>query len=276
MTSDVNRPSYVMAFTGNHSAFTGDYYIQGHARIAPAVFSPLAGIKLADGTNGVGVIETAGTFSRPAGTGKGEVCWKRFGAYSSSYGLRGGFAARGGDLTVNLGGEGAKLVPGADYLPNGAIIQLQSRYADGTLTFANGFELGGKAQKVDVWSGKTATLAGAVSDEVGGGKLDVTGNLDFAGTLEIGAANIASAPLMTVDGELSFATGATVSVDPAVFTGNAMEAYAEVGLPLASATGAITEVSVIDVEGVPDGWFLANRNGAVVLKRQQAFMLIVR
>ena len=276
LTSDVNRPSYVMAFTGNHSAFTGDYYIQGHARIAPAVFSPLAGIKLADGTNGVGVIETAGTFSRPAGTGKGEVCWKRFGAYSSSYGLRGGFAARGGDLTVNLGGEGAKLVPGADYLPNGAIIQLQSRYADGTLTFANGFELGGKTQKVDVWSGKTATLAGAVSDEVGGGKLDVTGNLDFAGTLEIGAVNIASAPLMTVDGDLSFATSATVSVDPAVFSGNAMEAYAEVGLPLASATGAITEVSVIDVEGVPDGWFLANRNGAVVLKRQQAFMLIVR
>ena len=41
-----------MAFTGDHSAFTGDYYIQGRAQIAPATFSPLAGIKLADGNIG--------------------------------------------------------------------------------------------------------------------------------------------------------------------------------------------------------------------------------
>ena len=275
LTSDVNRRSYGMAFTGDHSAFTGDYYIQGHARIAPSVFSANAGIKLADGTNGVGVIETAGTFSRPAGTGKGELCWKRFGAYSSSYGLRGGFAAFGGDLTVNLGGEGAKLVPGADYLPDNTVIQLQSRYADGTLTFANGFELGGKTQNIDVWSDKTATLSGAVSDEVGNGKLAVTGNLAFAGTLEIGAVNIAAAPLMTVDGDLSFSTGATVSVDPAVFSGNAMAAYEEVGLPLATATGSITGLPALDAANVPAGWYIAKRNGAVVLKRQQAFMVIV-
>jgi hypothetical protein len=68
------------------------------------VFSAQAGICLADGTNGVGVIETTGTFTRPVGTGKGEVCWKRFAAYPSDYGLRGGFAAQAGDLTVNLGG----------------------------------------------------------------------------------------------------------------------------------------------------------------------------
>ena len=51
LTSDVNRRGCSMAFTGDHSAFTGDYYIQGHARIAPAIFSANAGIKLADGTN---------------------------------------------------------------------------------------------------------------------------------------------------------------------------------------------------------------------------------
>ena len=276
LTSDVNRRGRAMAFTGDHSSFIGDYYIQGHARIAPATFSALAGIKLADGTNGVGVIETSGTFTRPAGTDKGEVCWRRFSAYPSAYGLRGGFAAFGGNLTVNLGGEGAKLLPGSDYLPDNTVIQLQSQYTDGALTFANGFELGGKTQSVNVWSGKTATLAGAVSDEVGGGKLDVTGNLDFAGTLEIGAVNIASTPLMTVDGDLSFADGATVRVDPAAFANGAMTPYEKDGLPLITATGAITGLPALADSGIPDGWYLAKRDGAVILKRKQGFVLIVR
>ena len=276
LTSDVNRPGNSMAFTGDHSAFTGDYYIQGCARIAPSVFSANAGIKLADGTNGVGVIETAGTFTRTVGTGKGELCWKRFKAYPAAYGLRGGFAAFGGDLTVNLGDEGAKLSPESDYLPDNAIIQLQSEYADGALTLANGFELGGKTQKVDVWSGKTATLSGAVSDEVGGGKLDITGNLAFAGTIEIGAANVGASPFVTVDGDLSFEAGATVRVDPAAFANGAMTPYEQDGLPLATATGTITGLPALDAPGIPDGWYIAKRNGAVVLKRKQAFLMIVR
>ncbi len=217
-TSDVNRSGYAMAFTGDHSAFTGDYYIQGHARIAPETFSPLAGICLADGTNGIGVVETSGSFTRPAGTGKGEVCWKRFAAYPASYGLRGGFAAKGGDLTVNLGDEGAKLSPESDYLPAGAVIQLQSQYADGDLTFANGFELNGKTQKVNVWSGKTATISGAISDSVGGGALAVTGNLKLEGaTLEIASVNLSS-PIVTATGTLDFA-GAVVAVDPTALAG---------------------------------------------------------
>ena len=276
LTSDVNRPDREIAFTGDHSAFTGDYYIHGNANIAPATFSSLAGIKLADGTNGVGVIATSGTFSCPAGTGKGEICWKRFDAYPASYGLRGGFAAKGGDLTVNLGGDGSKLAIGADYLPNGAVIQLQSQYADGDLTFANGFELGGKTQAVNVWSGKTATLAGAVSDEVGGGKLDVTGNLAFAGTIEVGAANVGASPFIAVDGDLSFEDGATVRVDPAAFANNAMNPYEKDGLPLATATGAITGLPTLAASGIPDGWYLVRRNDTLLLKRKQAFLLIVR
>ena len=177
---------------------------------------------------------------------------------------------------VNLGDEGAKLVVGADYLPDGAVIQLQSQYADGDLTFANGFELGGKTQAVNVWSGKTATIAGAVSDEVGGGKLDVTGNLAFAGTIEIGAANVGASPFIAVDGDLSFEDGATVRVDPAAFANNAMAPYETNGLPLATATGTITGLPTLAASGIPDGWYLARRNGSLLLKRKQAFLLIVR
>ena len=277
LTSDVNRGSCAMAFTGDHSAFTGDYYIQDHARIAPAVFSPLAGICLADGTNGVGVIETSGSFLRPAGTGKGEICWKRFKAYPASYGLRGGFSAFGGTLTVNLGGEGAKLVPGSDYLPEGAVIRLQSRYSNGTLSFANGFELGGKTQKVSVYSGKTATLSGAVSDETGGGVLVVTGNLDFAGTLEVSSANItAGAEMVTVSGDLSFSEDATVRL-PASVTAADLAVYKDTGLPLFTAAGTITWCPALDAPGLGGAWCLrAKRNGTVSLVMPKGTTVIIR
>ena len=273
LTSDVNRPSCAMAFTGDHSAFTGDYYIQGRAQIAPATFSPLAGIKLADGTNGVGVIETAGTFDRPAGTGKGEVCWKRFSAYPNSYGLRGGFAARGGSLKVNLGGDGAKLTVGSDYLPNGAVIQLQSQYADGNITFENGFELDGKTQKVNVWSGKTATISGAVSDAVGGGKLDVTGNLAFAGTLEVAATNLVSSMMMKVSGSLDLSSATVKFADDVNET--ALSTYEESGVTLMSATGSVTGVPELDAPALVGRWKLRVRNNNVSLVKVKGTCVIV-
>ena len=276
LTSDVNRRGCAMAFIGDHSAFTGDYYIQGHARIAPAIFSANAGIKLADGTNGIGVVETSGSFTRPAGTGKGEVCWKRFKAYPSAYGLRGGFAAFGGDLTVNLGGEGAKLAVGSEYLPDNTIVQLQSQYADGALTFANGFELGGKTQKVNVWNGKTATISGAVSDEVGGGALAVTGNLDFAGTLEVADANIATdAAMMTVDGDLAFAAGAKVRL-PASVTTEDLAAYKEAGLPLFTATGSVSGFPALEAPGLAGKWRVRVKNGVVSLVELKGLVIYLR
>ena len=276
LTSDINRRGYAMAFTGDHSAFTGDYYIQGHARIAPSVFSTLAGIKLADGTNGVGVIEASGSFTRPVGTGKGEICWKTHKAYANfGYGLRGGFAARGGDLTVNLGGTGAKLVVGADYLPDRTIIQLQSQYPEnesqgpgGTLTFVNGFELGGKTQKVNVWSGKQATFAGALSDAVGGGALAVTGNLALDGaTLEVGAANL-SAPMLTVNGTLTLAGTLNLAIDPTCLEGRDE-------ITLATATGGVSGTPTM-AGNVPSQWTLAVRSNSLVLKKLNGTVLIVR
>lgn len=278
LVSDVNRSGYAMAFTGDHSAFTGDYYVQGHARIAPSVFSAAAGICLADGTNGVGVIETSAAFTRPAGTGKGAVCWKTHKAYETlGYGLRGGFAARGGDLTVNLGGAGAKLLAGADYLPEGTVIQLQSQYADGALAFMNGFELGGREQKVNVWEGKAATLVGPLSDSVGGGVLAVEGDISFAGQMEVGPECVAGGqPMLSADGDLSFADGATVRVDAAVFEGGAMAAYGQSGLPLATATGTLSGMPALDSSSVPAGWYLVKHGGTLLFKRQQPFVMVVR
>ena len=217
----------------------------------------------------MGVIETSGTFTRPAGTGKGEICWKTHEAYASlGYGLRGGFAAKGGDLTVNLGDEGAKLSPGSDYLPNNAVIQLQSQYADGDLTFVNGFELGGKTQKVNVWSGKTATFAGALSDAVGGGALAVTGNLALEGaTFEIAPANVA-APLLTVSGTLTLAGTLNIALDPTCVEGRDE-------ITLATATGGVSGTATV-AGTLPSQWAVKARANSLVLKKLNGTVLIVR
>ena len=217
----------------------------------------------------MGVIEASGSFTRPAGTGKGEICWKIHKSYANlGYGLRGGFAAKGGDLTVNLGDEGAKLSPGADYLPDNAVIQLQSQYADGDLTFENGFELGGKTQKVNVWSGKTATFAGALSDAVGGGALAVTGNLALDGaTLEVGAANL-SAPMLAVDGALTLDGTLNIAIDPTCVEGRDE-------ITLATATGGVSGTPAA-AGNIPSQWMLLARTNSLMLKKLKGTMLIVR
>ena len=191
--------------------------------------------------------------------------------------MRGGFAAFGGDLTVNLGGAGAKLLPGSGYLPENAVVQLQSQYADGALVFANGFELDGKTQRVNVWTGKTATLSGSISDEVGGGALAVTGNIDFAGALEVSEANLAAgAPMVTVDGNLSFSSGAEVRLPESV-TPETLEAYKDAGIALFSATGKIIGCPVLDAPGLAGVWFLrARKNGTVSLVRPKGMAVVVR
>lgn len=272
ITCDIARGNYRIDYAGDHSAFTGDYYINGIARISPATFSSAAGIRLSDGTNGVGVIETKGTFTRPLGTGKGEICWKSH-PLLNSWGLRGGFGAVGGKLTVNLGGEGAKLAVGSAALPADAVIQLQTEYSDGELVFANGFELGGLTQKVVIYSTKsvkTAQLTGAVSDAVGGGTLDVSGALTYSGTLEVTAANLqAGVPLLSVDGSLTL-DGAKVSV---AATKDELAALEGTEFPVATCDGTISGDYTFDC---PSGWKVVQRNGGLSMLKSRGTVIVFR
>ena len=148
-----------------------------------------------------------------------------------------------------------------------------SVFADGALTFANGFALGGRTQKVRVWQEKTATLAGAISDEVGGGAPAAAGAIAFAGTLEFGAATAAAnSALLAVDGDLAFASGASVAVDPAALA----ELDSESDYAIATATGAITGVPALDAASDAAGWHVAVKRGAVVLRHVHPFVMVVR
>ena len=136
--------------------------------------------------------------------------------------------------------------------------------------FMNGFELGGKTQNVNVWSDKTATFAGALSDAVGGGALAVTGNLKLDGaTLEVGAANI-STPMLAVDGALTLAGTLNLAL------GVTKEELAANGdVTLATATGGISgEVAVSG--NIPSNWTVLARANSLVLKKINGTMVIVR
>jgi len=161
---------------------------------------------------------------------------------------------------------------GSDYLPEGTIIQLQSQYADGALTFANGIALGGKSQKISVWNEKSATLSGDVSDAVGGGQLEVTGDLVFAGTLEFAAANLAAeAPLLSVDGNLDL-TDAQIDV---LADAETLEAYKANGVVLASATGTITGIPMLK-HPLPGTWTLKAEGGTLSLVSVGGTMIWIR
>jgi hypothetical protein len=172
LTGEAGLRTYA-EFSGDHTAFAGRYYVLGAVRVQTggAPLSTNANIRFADNGNGFGTLDMPGTFTRPLGTGAGTVCWQK---HPSTGGLYGGFSAYGGDLTVNLHGDGRTLAYGSEALPANAVVYLQNRDATGVLSFENGLDLKGLATphiRVSTDLEKTARLKGVISDSVGGGTL---------------------------------------------------------------------------------------------------------
>ncbi|MCU0795626.1 MAG: autotransporter-associated beta strand repeat-containing protein [Akkermansiaceae bacterium] len=124
--------------------------------------------------------ETNGSFTRAVGTGAGQV------QFNSTAGRINGFSARGGDLTVNLGGASAGLTWGSGgFTP--AILGLAGANATGTLTWQNPINLNGATRTIDVVNGTAAIdaeMTGAISG-TGSSVLTKTGS----GTLLLSTAN---------------------------------------------------------------------------------------
>lgn len=140
-------------------------------------------------------------FARPIGEGPGEVFWTN-GA---------GFAAIGGDRTVNLGGNSGQIdwenqAPGTP----GRSMMFGHPQADGTLVFENPIFLsgGGDWRNFRVWSGESeidARLDGVLSSSTSG----LIKNED--GTLQLNAANTYSGPTGVNAGTLAIGPSGSIN-----------------------------------------------------------------
>jgi autotransporter-associated beta strand protein len=142
-------------------------------------------------------------FTRPLGTGSGQVSW------SGS----GGFAAAGGTLTVNIGGAGATLAwAGSNFVPSGSALMLGAPWASGETIFQNGLNLGSATREIRVDSGlggDFALISGIIS---GSGGLNKTGS----GTLLLSASNTCTGATTVSQGKLDidgWLAGSAVSVN---------------------------------------------------------------
>ena len=193
-----------------------------------------------------GVFETSGTFARFLGPENGRVSW--IGS--------GGFAARGGELTVTLN-EGLGIRWGNDsFVPAGRALLFGSDSADSRVTFTNDIDLNGGTGTILVKANgnpaSDALMTGVLSNGalvVGGpgyaGRLTLTAANTYAGTTTVaqdatlaltGAGSIARSSLVTVDGRFDI-TGTDAGTSVAGLAGRGQVALGDRSLTLTNATG---------------------------------------
>ncbi len=143
-----------------------------------------AGTNLSMAGSGNSWFETNGSFTRAIGTAAGEV------QFNATANRINGFSARGGDLSVNLGGAAAALTWGVAPFNPGAL-GLAGANATGTLSWENPLDLGAATRIIDVANG-TAAVDARIGVPLTNGLLNKTGS----GVLALSAANNFTTPTM--------------------------------------------------------------------------------
>jgi autotransporter-associated beta strand protein len=192
----------ILELTGNNT-YGGVTDIQaGTLRVSnlSTALSPNSNLKFSGG-----ILESSGTFDRALGGGGGSVQWTG----------SGGFSARNGTLTVNLGGG---VVPGTvqwnsgSFTPTGSTLKFSSSTANSTVRFMNSIDLGSSGTRViEVANGTAAVdaeLVGALTGsasltKTGAGRLMMSANSSYTGATTVNAG------VLEVNGSL---TGSSVLV----------------------------------------------------------------
>jgi len=156
------------------------------------------------------VLLLTGDFTGGLGTGPGEVSWAG----------SGGFAAVGGDRTVQIGGSPAEINWDApNFIGNGRTLILGDPNADGTLIWDKAINLGGLNRHIRVLHGSGNTgradaridkaLRGIFLTIEGNGRLDITvDNPSFRRTITVWGAELR----LNANGRLSGMTGASSAI----------------------------------------------------------------
>ena len=193
-----------LVFTGNFST-TGTLIINNSMVAAGGTLSTTGLITL-----GGGVLGTNGTFTRSLGATATDVAW--------TAATNGGFAAYGGDLSVNLGNAGtpSTLTYGAtNFVSSGSTLILSHAAATGTVDFRNSLDLAGAVQTVQVNNGSAAIdakLTGTLSNggviKTGAGTLELTGTNLYAGGTTVSAGKLTIGSTGTINSTSGVSIGA--------------------------------------------------------------------
>ncbi len=186
-----------------------------------------------------GVLQGSGTFTRSLGTGNSQVTWNGINFTNSQ--KSGGFAARGGDLTVAIGGTVSPTALVWGQAPasqnfitesNGftGILMFGSDTSTGQVDFRNAIDLGSVVgspfyyRTINVAQGTgtdSAKLSGVISStemhgllKTGAGKLILSGTNTYAGD------TVVSAGTLLINGNQTAATGMTTVNSGAFLGGN--------------------------------------------------------
>ena len=237
--------------TGTNTSFTGQYLVNGFLQAVDGVgLSPNANLILAGrGGNGLGVLETSGTFSRSLGTGAGQV---QFSSPNVGY-SDGGFAAVGGALTVNLGGAGTPSTVTQNtslFLPGPSILNLQDGSSTAALTFSNPISNNNSlltiAQNSPNNSVTTAAnLTGAISGnggftKTGAGLLILSASNTYAGATNVSAGAVAVNGTVASTAAFNVASGATLTGTGSVGGNVTDTGTVDPGAISSTATGTLT------------------------------------
>lgn len=149
-----------------NSTYSGDTVLKQGLLQAPQGLSPNTRLVFAssgiDGSQAV--VMTSGQFKRTLGSG---VRWESVGSAPAS----GGLAAYGGDLTVDLNGDGAQTLTWGDsyFVGNGGVLQLNYAHKENgstnVITWTDHINLNGAEREINV--GKNLTTQDLIDPETG-------------------------------------------------------------------------------------------------------------
>lgn len=254
----------------------------GAVYFAPGALPSATGLSLAGSGNTW--FETNGSFIRAIGASAGQV------SFNATAGRTNGFSARGGDLTIDLGGAGAALTWGTNSFTPG-VLGLAGANATGTLTWVNPINLNTGTRTIDLQNGSAevdARISGALTNGVlnktGAGTLALSGSNSFTSTtltfgtsatnwgairLEnndaLGGVSIVNASAVTSGGGAQIQLANNVTISGVEYRAGGRSTYTTTGASIVNVSGSNTWAGRISIANTGGSYGIRSDAGLLTI-----------